>query len=137
MKVYFEPTGLWGSKIALQVYVNPTGDGHADRYDMTGETIRFAWAWAERAYCYEQQEIPDALWHAIRHGCDKVYVPEGTSPCDFTTKPVSRPWTWDDVLVRQPFDPSDPADSPMPAKFVKPEAWRLPEFLKQYYKGKE
>lgn len=75
MKVYFEHTGGSLKTASLQVYVDPTGDGHAYHFGADEQKYLFAWANPKKARVFESDELPKQLWYSIHHGVDNVEVP--------------------------------------------------------------
>ena len=77
MKVYFEPTGKGSDGISVKIYVEPTDDGHAYRFDTLGNKYLFAWADIKRAKCFESDELPKKMWQSIQHGTHHALIPNG------------------------------------------------------------
>jgi len=80
MKVYFEITGRGGNGkgemvLSMNIYVNPTKDGHAYHFDSLGIEHIFAWADPSKARCYDSSELPKKLWYSILHGTSVAEIP--------------------------------------------------------------
>ncbi len=85
IKVYFEVTGFSGRNFAgnndpndwllIDVYVNPTGDGHAYKYNISGSLYQFAWCNHLKAKCVLSSELPEDMWYSIKHGADNFRLP--------------------------------------------------------------
>ena len=79
MKVYFQITGAgpYGKNKeychSIQVYIEPTGDGHAYKFSNQGEKYMFAWVNTENSLCIDSSELPKDLWFSIKHGVNQVY----------------------------------------------------------------
>jgi len=88
MKVFFEPTGFSGYDVILSIFVKPQKDGSGYHYSPDGSLHQYWWAIPGQARVFDSKEIPADLWYSIRHGVQKVKVPDDKTDT----------WTWDDVI---------------------------------------
>ena len=87
MKVYFEYDGGGGGKTWINVYVDPTDDGHGYWFTAEGKKTKFAWVHPSEATVFDSSELPEDLWYSIQHGVHHLEVDSSKS----------KGWTWDDL----------------------------------------